>query len=149
MIFTCNQSSFSNVEGDIQVVSYIIISLNACLLLFLLVKMCRLCSYAFSYSNYHIHETYKLYALCIINIMATLLVRKTQLDLKHFIDTQNEDLTKPSANLLGYWIINDLFGIISIVTNNILLLFNSFSWLAIAKNCDYTVTNSNKSVQPE
>jgi hypothetical protein len=115
-----------------------IIIMNCCLLLFFLVKMCKLCSYAFSYSNYHIHETYKLYALSIINIMAALLVRKTQIDLHNYkIDSgPNEE----DANLMGYYIINDLFGIVSILTNNILLLFNAFTWLSIAENCDFTVT---------
>lgn len=58
--------------------------MNVVLLFFFLVKMCKLCSYAFSYSNYHIHETYKLYALSLINIMAALLVRNTQKDLHDY-----------------------------------------------------------------
>lgn len=50
---------------------------------------------------------------------------------------------------MGYYLINDIFGIISIFTNNILLLFNAFNWLAIAKDCDFTVTDDSKLVHSE
>lgn len=129
--------------------------MNVALLLFFLVKMCKLCSYAFSYSNYHIHETYKLYALSLINILAALLVRNTQKDLYDYNQSlRDEDNPEPSPPLpdpilLGYYIINDIFGIISIFTNNILLLFNAFNWLAIAKDCDFTVTDDSKLVHSE
>lgn len=79
--------------------------------------------------------------------MAALLVRKTQLDLYYFVQQTEHNTNNPAtdANLVGFYIINDLFGIISILTNNILLLFNAFNWLAIAKNCDFTVNEESNS----
>jgi hypothetical protein len=145
--FTCNQKTFSNTDSIDNYLTLTIIILNSLLLLFFLVKMCKLCSYAFSYSNYHIHETYKLYALCIINIMAAILVRKTQVDLKDYNAINQGNVPGTDSNLIGYYIINDLFGIISILTNNILLLFNAFNWLAIAKNCDFTERDDSNFVQ--
>lgn len=152
MDHTCNQNTFSNDSTFNEGIAITIIVLNCCLLLFFLVKMCKLCSYAFSYSNYHIHETYKLYALSIINIMAALLVRKTQIDLYNFKHPKADDSSTSSAtdsNLIGYYIINDVFGIVSIFTNNILLLFNAFNWLAIAKNCDFTVTDDSNIIHAD
>jgi hypothetical protein len=89
--YTCNQNTFSNTTNLDEGITITIIVLNSGLLLFFLVKMCKLCSYAFSYSNYHIHETYKLYALSIMNIMAAILVRKTQIDLYHFKHPDNNN----------------------------------------------------------
>lgn len=155
MGFTCNQNTFSSVDHIDTGIVITIIVLNFLLLLFFLVKMCRLCSYAFSYSNYHIHETYKLYTLAMINIMAALIVRKTQMDLYYFIYPNGKDddtIPQPQpydSNRLGYYIINEVFGIISIFTNNILLLFNAFNWLAIAKNCDFTLNDDSNIVQGE
>jgi hypothetical protein len=94
MANSCNWRTFSNDESFDEGVFIAVIVLNFVLLLFFLVKMCKLCSYAFSYSNYHIHETYKLYALSIINIMAALLVRKTQIDL-HYFKQDNGILPSP------------------------------------------------------
>ena len=82
---SCNWSTFSNDKNFEYGISITIIILNAILLLFFLVKMCKLCSYAFSYSNYHVHETYKLYTISIFNILAVLLVRKTQIDLHDYL----------------------------------------------------------------
>lgn len=55
MDMTCNQKTFSGIESLDEGISITIIVLSSALLLFFLFKMCRLCSYAFSYSNYHIH----------------------------------------------------------------------------------------------
>lgn len=57
------------------------ICVSGVVLLYLLYKMFRLCSLAFSYSNFHIHETYKLYALGTINLIVLIFARKSQMDL--------------------------------------------------------------------
>lgn len=44
----------------------------------------------------------------------------------------------------GFYIINDLLGIVSILTSNIVSLFNAFTWFTIALNCDFTVSNESK-----
>lgn len=49
----CNGEIFDFDGSDAAL--YVIISLNATLLAFLMFKMCQLCSIAFSYSNFHIH----------------------------------------------------------------------------------------------
>lgn len=81
--------------------------------------------------------------------MAALLVRKTQEDLYNY--NQQNDVKNDSKDpvLLGYYIINDIFGVVSIFTNNILLLFNAFNWLAIAKDCDFTVIDDSKVIHSE
>jgi hypothetical protein len=55
MGYSCNYSIFSSDGLFDEGIFLAIIVLNLVLLLFFLVKMCKLCSYAFSYSNYHIH----------------------------------------------------------------------------------------------
>jgi hypothetical protein len=48
--------------------------------IYLAIRMCKLCSSAFSYSNFHIHEAYKFYALAIIALFFTIFYHKVQLD---------------------------------------------------------------------
>lgn len=38
----------------------------------------------------------------------------------------------------GYELVNDLFGILSIFTNNYMHLYNAFTWLLVSLSCDYT-----------
>lgn len=38
--------------------------------LYIIFKMCQLCSKAFSYSNFHIHEAYKFYTLALISTIS-------------------------------------------------------------------------------
>lgn len=49
-------------------VLYAINSLYVILCTFIILKMCKLCTKAFSYTNFHIHEAYKLYSLALLTI---------------------------------------------------------------------------------
>jgi hypothetical protein len=75
---SCNAEIFIY-NGDTGVL-YFIIALDLLLMIFLLYKMCKLCSSAFSYSNFHIHEAYKFYTITIISVSLMALSRKTQSD---------------------------------------------------------------------
>jgi hypothetical protein len=75
---TCNEDVFVY-DGDKSYL-FVIIGLNSILLLYLLFQMFRLCSIAFSYSNFHIHEAYKFYALTMISVVIMILSRNSQLD---------------------------------------------------------------------
>ena len=75
----CQSQAFSPVsfvldrEDEINLVSlayatqYIFIALGV----YIIYKMCKLCSKAFSYSNFHIHENYKFYTLALISTIST------------------------------------------------------------------------------
>ena len=58
--------------------------------------MMRLCSTAFSYSNFHVHETYKLYALAIVNIATVLLSRKAQLEYRNLEEAKDSEAVEYS-----------------------------------------------------
>lgn len=58
----------------------VIMVLGAICGLYLTVRMCRLCFSAFSYANFHIHETYKFYAMALISIAFTVFFHKNQYD---------------------------------------------------------------------
>lgn len=77
---TCNGKIFLY-EGDKSFLMVYMI-LGGLVEVFLLYKMMRLCSIAFSYSNFHVHETYKLYAFAIVNLVVIIFSRKTQFDIK-------------------------------------------------------------------
>ena len=75
----CNGAVFLY-NGD-TVPLYVSIILAALVILYLLVRICRLCYQAFSYSNFHIHETYKFYTLALLSLNFNFLYHKLQLDL--------------------------------------------------------------------
>ncbi len=58
---------------------------------YMLFRMCKLCFSAFSYSNFHIHETYKFYAIAIIALAFTIMFHKTQLEYINVI--QDDSIT--------------------------------------------------------
>lgn len=74
----CNKEVFQY-RKDIGYL-YGVIVCGALVGVYLTVRMCKLCSSAFSYSNFHIHETYKFYALAIISLSFTIFYHKAQLD---------------------------------------------------------------------
>lgn len=47
----------------------------------------------------------------------------------------------------GYELVNDIFGILSIFTNNYMHVYNGFTWLLISRSCDYTTTRERTSIQ--
>ena len=59
---------------------YAVIGLGCLVGLYMMVRMCRLCSSAFSYTHFHIHEAYKFYALALMALAFTVFFHKTQLD---------------------------------------------------------------------
>lgn len=81
----CNGALFLY-DGD-SFSLYTVIILGSLVGLYLLIRMCRLCSSAFSYSNFHIHETYKFYALAMLALTFTTFYHKLQLDLILDVDT--------------------------------------------------------------
>ena len=72
MPITCDPLFVTHSDDRIKTVLYVIIGLNILVVIFLLVKMCQLCSQAFSFTNFHIHETYKLYTLAMIAILRSI-----------------------------------------------------------------------------
>jgi hypothetical protein len=88
---TCNGAIFFY-EG-MEEFLIVFICIASLVLLFLLYKMLRLCSIAFSYSNFHVHETYKLYALAIVNVAVVLLSRKAQYDYRQLLLKGEKDDT--------------------------------------------------------
>lgn len=80
---SCNGDTF--VYQGATSILYVILALDLLMILYLLYKMCVLCSTAFSYSHFHIHETYKLYALALLALFMMGMSRKTQLDLKKYL----------------------------------------------------------------
>lgn len=66
-------------EGD-RGYLYGVIVVGTILGVYLIFRMCKLCYGAFSYSNFHIHETYKFYALAIIALSFTIFFHKAQLE---------------------------------------------------------------------
>ena len=77
---SCNGDTFIY-EGAGEIL-YLIVGMDIAMALYLLYKMCVLCSTAFSYSHFHIHETYKLYALSLLALFMMVMSRKTQMDLR-------------------------------------------------------------------
>lgn len=49
---------------------YLSQAMFAILGLYIIFKMCQLCSKAFSYENFHIHEAYKFYTLALISTVS-------------------------------------------------------------------------------
>lgn len=49
---------------------YVIQVVYGILAIFIIIKMCQLCSKAFSYTNFHIHEAYKFYAVALISTVS-------------------------------------------------------------------------------
>lgn len=86
---TCNSHIFFY-EGE-PAFLLTFIGLSSAVLLFLVYKMMRLCSTAFSYSNFHVHETYKLYALAIVNLSMILLSRKAQLEYRNLEEEKESE----------------------------------------------------------
>ena len=78
---TCNGKIF--IYPGTMPYLYVFIALAAVFALYLLYKTVRLCNKAFSYSNFHVHETYKLYILALINVGFIILSRAFQLDYMH------------------------------------------------------------------
>lgn len=74
----CNEAVF-RYEGD-RGYLYGVIVVGTVLGVYLVFRMCKLCYGAFSYSNFHIHETYKFYALAIIALSFTIFFHKAQLE---------------------------------------------------------------------
>ena len=83
--FSCNGNIFkyNNNYSEKSDTTFLLIIIIICFLtlLFFLYKMFKLCSFAFSYSHYHIHSTYRVYALAIITIITTMLFRNNQWNL--------------------------------------------------------------------
>ena len=75
----CNKGVFL-FDGDASALLVAII-LGSLVGLYLLVRTCRLCHSAFSYSNFHIHETYKFYTLSLLSLGFSIFYHKVQLDL--------------------------------------------------------------------
>ena len=80
---SCNGDTF--VYNGATSIIFIILALDLLMIVFLLYKMCVLCSTAFSYSHFHIHETCKLYALALFARFMLGMSRKTQLDVKGYM----------------------------------------------------------------
>jgi hypothetical protein len=79
---TCNGKIFIYEGSETFIIIYLVLSLLVAL--YLLVKTMKLCSIAFSYSNFHVHETYRLYVLGIVNLLFIIFSRKVQWDLKSY-----------------------------------------------------------------
>ncbi len=116
---------------------YAVIVMGIVLGVYMLFRMCKLCFSAFSYSNFHIHETYKFYAIAIIALAFTIMFHKTQLE---YINVIQDDSITAIDNVTqeGYKILIEIFGIISIFFSRVLYTLNGFIWLLITLGCDYT-----------
>ena len=128
----CNGALFLY-DGD-SFSLYTVIILGGLVGIYLLVRMCRLCSSAFSYSNFHIHETYKFYALAMLALTFTTFYHKLQLDLI------TDDYTTPTITN-GFEILIELIGIISIYFTRFLYTLNGVLWILITLGCDYSNEN--------
>lgn len=49
----------------------------------------------------------------------------------------------------GYELLNDIFGVLSIFSNNYMHLYNGFTWLLISLSCDYTTTKERSTLQED
>ncbi len=61
-----NSPDETNLSSLAYATQYIFVVLG----LYIIYKMCKLCSKAFSYSNFHIHEAYKFYTLALISTIS-------------------------------------------------------------------------------
>lgn len=86
---TCNGYIFLY-QGN-RAFLYVYIGIACAFSIYLLYKTLRLCNIAFSYSNYHVHETYKLYALAFINLTFIILSRKSQLDYQNLFYSKDDE----------------------------------------------------------
>jgi hypothetical protein len=60
---------------------------------------------------------------------------------RRLLDEKN-DCINASINydiLTGYDIVNNIFAVLSIFTNDYMHLFNAFTWLMISLDCDFTI----------
>jgi len=145
---TGNIFKYSNEFKDPNInTAYLLSVIVICflILLFFLYKMFKLCSLAFSYSHYHIHSTYRVYALAIVNIISTMIFRNNQRNLYQIEKEFKEE--KIFVDLVGHYTFNNILGIVNLFINNIMLVFYSITWLSIALNCDYSLADEEQKTE--